>query len=138
MIDFIPTEAFLDAYPPEIREPAERLREIVRLAVPDSIERVRSGWRLIGYEVRIGRRTAVFAYVAPEPNHVHLGFHWGIAMADPGRRLEGAHLHLRRVRFLTFRPGDDLPVDALIALTLEAARVAVLPSDERALAIRTS
>ncbi len=134
MRDTIPPESLLDRYPPAIREHAERLREIVRNAVPEAVEGVRGGWQLIGYELPLGRRSPLFAYVAPEPIHVHLGFHWGIAMADPERRLEGAHLNLRRVRFLTFRPGDGLPTDALITLTREAARVASLPSDERMLA----
>jgi len=70
----IPPELFLEAYPPEIRVIAERLRDVVRQAVPEAVERVRTGWRLIGYDVPVGRRTRYFAFVAPEPEHVHLGF----------------------------------------------------------------
>lgn len=137
MRDPIPPEAFLEGYPAGIRQHAERLREVVRSAVPQAVEGVRGGWQLIGYEVPLARRSPLFAYVAPEPIHVHLGFHWGIAMADPERRLEGAHLQLRRVRFLTFRPDDELPTDALVTLIREAARVASLPRDERMLAAIT-
>ncbi|HYN69418.1 MAG TPA: DUF1801 domain-containing protein [Candidatus Eisenbacteria bacterium] len=127
----LPPEPFLEAYPPAIRDAAERLRAIVRRAVPDAIERVRPGWRLIGYELPVGRRVRYFAYVAPEPIHVHLGFEVGTLMADPEGVLEGAHLGLKKVRFLTFRPGDVIPESTLVALTREAARIAAMSREER-------
>jgi hypothetical protein len=104
----------------------------VRRAVPDAIERVRPGWRLIGFDVPVGRRKAAyFAYVAPEPAHVHLGFEYGAWMADPGGILAGAHLRLRRVRYLTFRPGEEPPAESLVELIREAARIASLPPAAR-------
>jgi hypothetical protein len=129
--DAIPPEAFLSAYPDEIRAIAESLRAVVRRAAPDAIERVRSGWRLIGYDLPVGRRTVYFAWVAPEPIHVHLGWQHGIFMSDPDRMLEGAHLRLRKVRFTTFRPGDTIPDVALLGLTREAARLAAMSHEER-------
>ena len=45
-LDAIPPEAFLDAYPENIRGAAEALRRLIRRVVPDAIERVRLGWRL--------------------------------------------------------------------------------------------
>jgi hypothetical protein len=126
-MDPLPPEVFLEAYPPDIRALAERLRAVVRRSVPDAVERVRPGWRLIGYEVPVGRRLRYFAYVAPEPIHVHLGFEYGIAVPDPDGLLEGAHLNLRQVRYVTYRPGDEVPEPALVRLTREAAAVAALP-----------
>ena len=125
----IPPELFLAGYSPEIREIAERLREVVDEAVPEAIERVRTGWRLIGYDVPVGRPTRYFAFVAPEPEHVHLGFEYGVWMADPDGLLLGAHLDLRKVRFVTIRPGDAIPTDALAAYTREAATLAVVRSE---------
>ena len=121
----IPPDLFLSAYSPEIREVGERLRRIVHEAVPEAIERVRTGWRLIGYDVPAGRRTRYFAFVAPEPEHVHLGFEYGIWMADPDGLLLGAHLDLKKVRFLTYQPGDSIPTAALVRYTREAAELAV-------------
>jgi hypothetical protein len=129
--DPFPPDAFLSAYPDEIRAIADVLRAVVRRAAPDAIERVRSGWRLIGYDLPVGRRTTYFAFVAPEPLHVHLGFEHGIFMADPDRILEGAHLRLRKVRFVTFRPGDVIPERALTELTRDAARLAGMSREER-------
>lgn len=102
-----------------------RLRDVVRAAVPESIERVRTGWRVIGYDVPAGRRTRYFAFVAPEPEHVHLGFEYGFLMQDPDGVLRGAHLNLRKVRFVTLQPGDPVPTEALVSYTREAADLAV-------------
>ena len=84
MHDAIRTELFLDGFPGPMRDIAERLREIVRRTEPDALERVRTGWRLIGYDLPAGRRTVFFAFVIPEPVHVHLGFQYGSTMRDPG------------------------------------------------------
>ena len=131
MPDALLPEAFLAGYPDGIRTAAETLRAIVRRAVPDAIEGVRGGWRLIGYEVPVGRRSRYFAYVAPEPIHVHLGFEYGAWMDDPEGLLQGAHLGLRKVRFTTFTEGQPIPEAALERLTQEAARVALLSRGER-------
>jgi hypothetical protein len=86
---------------------------------------------LIGYKVPVGRRSVYFAYVALEPIHVHLGFEHGIFMNDPDGRLEGAHLNLRKVRFLTLRSVDEVDEEAFVALVRESVRVAVLPREAR-------
>ena len=122
---------FLADYPPGIRAAAETLRGIVKRTVPGAIERLRPGWRLIGYEVPVARHSRYFAYVAPEPEHVHLGFEYGAWMADPDHLLEGAHLSLRKVRFVTFRPGEPIPEDRLADLTREGVRLAVMSQAER-------
>ena len=126
----IPPDAFLAAYPADIAGLADDLRGVVRRAVPAAVERVRPGWRLIGYDVPAGRRTAYFAYVAPEPEHVHLGFEHGAAMHDPDGRLAG-HGITRQVRWVTLRPGDRIDRSGLEELTREAARVALLSRAER-------
>jgi hypothetical protein len=130
-VDPIPPELFLDGYPLGIRSAAERLCAVVRQAVPDAIERVRAGWRLIGYDVPVGKRTRYFAFVAPELEHVHLGFAYGAWMTDPDRMLRGAHLNLRKVRFVTYEPDDPIPEPALVEYTREAARLATMSTQER-------
>lgn len=130
-VEPIPPELFLEGYPPAIRTIAERLRDVVRRAVPDAIERVRPGWRLIGYDLAVGRRTRYFAFVAPEPEHAHLGFEYGIWMSDPRGLLRGAHLDLRKVRFVTYAPGDPIPTRTLVTYTREAARLAAMSRADR-------
>ena len=126
---------FLAGYPEPIVEIADRLRRVVRRATPDAIERIRSGWALIGYDLPIGRRKRFFAFIAPERKHIHLGFEYGVWMSDPDRILEGAHLKLKKVRFVTYEPGDPLPEDTLVTLTREAARVSTWSRAERLAAL---
>jgi hypothetical protein len=130
-VDALSPELFLEGYPPRIQHAAERLRAVVKRAVPDSIERVRSGWRLIGYEVPAGKRSRYFAFVAPEIEHVHLGFEYGIWMDDPDRMLRGAHLRLKKVRYVTYQAGDPIPETALVEFTRDAARLATMSREER-------
>ena len=130
-VEPIPPELFLAGYPPGIQLAAERLRAVVLEAVPDAPERVRPGWRLVGYEVPVGTRSRYFAYVAPEVEHVHLGFEYGAWMTDPDGLLRGAHLDLRRVRFVTIEPDDAIPSAALVRYTRTAARLAAMSAEER-------
>lgn len=122
---------FLAGYPPEIVATGERLRRLVLQAAPTAKERLRGGWALIGYDIPLGKRTRYFAWIAPERKHIHLGFEYGAWMSDPDRVLEGAHLKLKKVRYLTFEPGDKLNVRALRALVREGIRSASLPRELR-------
>jgi hypothetical protein len=130
-MDPIPPEAFLARYPEPMQVIAETLRDLVRQTVPEAAERVRLGWRLIGYDLPVGHRSVYFAYVAPEAGHVHLGFEVGTLMADPEGLLEGAHLHLKKVRYLTFEPDRQIPEESIVALIREAIRVATLSRHDR-------
>ena len=127
----IPPEVFLESYPEGIQATANRLRAVVKAAVPDAIERVRPGWALIGYDLPVGRRKVYFAWVWPEWKHVHLGYEQGIFMDDPDRVLLGAHLKLKKVRYVTVDPGADFPEATFIELTRHAADIAALPPAAR-------
>ena len=131
MTESIPPDAFLEQYPDPIRVAAERLRRLVREVEPDAIERVRAGWRIIGYDVPVGRRTRYFAWIGPEPKHIHLGFEHGILLADPNRRLRGAHLRLKKVRYLTFTSADQIDDREVVAFVRDAVRIASLTRAER-------
>jgi len=123
MAESLPVEAFLDGYPPPLRDLAERLRSIVLEAVPDVSERVRVGWRLIGYDLPVGRRSVYFAWVFPEAEHVHLGFVNGMLIDDDSGVLTGAGI-TKRARWLTFAPGDSIDVDLATRLVLAAEAAA--------------
>jgi hypothetical protein len=130
-VETLPAEVFLDGYPEPMHEIADALRRVVRGAVPDALERVRPGWRIIGYDVPLGRRSRYFAFVLPEARHVHLGFAYGALMRDHDGVLEGAGV-TKRVRWVTFRSGDAIPRRQLEALVREAAELAALPAPARA------
>ena len=125
-IDSIPPEALLADFPPPHQVLGARLREIVTDAVPDAIERVRPGWRLIGYDLPIKRRGVFFAWIWLEPEHVHLGFPRGVDMDDQRGELSGAGI-TKLARWLTYAPGDSIDVAQATRLVQEAARVALIP-----------
>jgi hypothetical protein len=126
MTESLPVEAFLDGYPAPHRVTAERLRSIVRATVPEAIERVRPGWRLVGYDVPVGRRTAFFAWVFPEQEHVHLGFPGGMLLDDPDGVLIGAGI-TKRARWLTYAPGADVDERVARDFVQAAAAAAAIP-----------
>ena len=126
----LPPEALLAGYPEPLAEIADELRTIVRAAVPEAIEAVRTGWRLIGYDLPVGRRMVFFVWIWPEVRHVHLGFPQGVLMADSARRLSGTGI-TKRARWLTFVAGDLIPADRCSDFVREAARIAGLSRSER-------
>ncbi len=129
--DPFPPELLLEGYATGIRTSAEQLRAIVRTAVPHAIERVRIGWRLIGYDVPVGKGTRYFAMIWPESEHVHLGFEYGAWMDDPAGILRGAEIRLKKVRFVTFEPGQRIPDATLAEYTRRAVDLATMSRAER-------
>jgi hypothetical protein len=130
MVDGIPPEALLADFAPPTVEVVERLRAVVKAAIPGIVERVRPGWRLIGYDAPLGRRTRYVAWILPERVHVHLGFVQGVLIDDRAGRLEGRG-EAKNARWLTWLPGDEIDADEVTALIREAVRVTTLPRDER-------
>ena len=124
---------FLASYPRPIDAHAQRLRELVHEAVPSVVERLRPGWRLIGYDLPNKRGGTYFAWVWPEQEHVHVGWQVGTLMADPRRLLRGAHLKLKKVRYLTYGPRDRIEPRVVIEFTRDAARIASMSRGERQL-----
>ncbi len=129
-IESIPPEALLADFPPPHQATAQRLREVVTDAVPEAIERVRPGWRLIGYDLPVRGRGAFFAWIWPEPEHVHLGFPRGVDMDDPDGVLRGGGV-TKLARWLTYAPGDEVDEALATRLVQEAAGVAVVPRSSR-------
>lgn len=130
--DPIPPEALLAGYPPPMRAIADELRGIVTATVPDAIERVRSGWQLIGYDLPVGRRPRFFLWIWAQPEHVHFGFQRGNLMDDPGRRLEGRGI-TKLARWLTFEPSESIDPAIIVPLIHECARITAMSKGERAM-----
>jgi len=104
----VPPEEILKGHVEEIRALAEKLRLIVRGAAPDAIEAGYPGWKLIGY-----RSPHYFCFIAPQRDHVRLGFEHGHRLADPDELLESMG---KQVRFVRLAPGKRIPSAALRGL----------------------
>ena len=124
--DTMPPDALLEDYPPAKAALAQGLRKVVLAAVPEAVERVRPGWRVIGYDVPVGRaRLAYFAWIMPQPEHVHLGFPKGVQLHDPGGALEGDRV-TKLARWFTLERAEELRDPRLAAFTRLAADLASL------------
>jgi len=121
----IPPEVLLEDYPPTMAALAQGLREVVRAAVPEAEERVRTGWRVIGYDIRAGRRSAFFAWIMPQREHVHLGFPWGVMLLDRDGVLDGEGV-TKRARWFTLEKPEDLRDPKLAEFARAAADLATL------------
>ena len=114
-------EQFLAVFPPDVRELVNQLRELIKQTIPNIIEAVYPGWKLIGYREQDGKRSRYFCFVAPFEDRVMLGFEYGVLMADAAGLLEGDG---KQVRYVTLRNDADLRPCELSALIAEAAMVA--------------
>lgn len=124
--DALPPEVLLEDFPPDRAALAQGLREVVLAAVPNAIERVRTGWRVIGYDVPLGgRRTGFFAWIMPQREHVHLGFPWGVMLLDRDGLLEGDGV-TKRARWFTLAQPEDLRDPKLAEFTRAAADLTTL------------
>jgi hypothetical protein len=113
-------EEFLADYSPQIQELAHALRRLILDSVPNVAEAVYPGWRLIGYRQLDRPGGRYFAFVAPLPAEVRLGFEYGVALNDPYGLLEGAG---SQVRHVVVRAPENLRPE-LAPLITEAALVA--------------
>ncbi|MCI0415974.1 DUF1801 domain-containing protein [bacterium] len=115
---------FLSDYPENLREIAEYLRDLVRSTFPGVVEKVYTGWRVIGYRLLHGTKSTYFCCIAPQKkeNDVLLGFEYGIAMKDPQNLMEGKGT---QVRFVRIRQRDEYLDDDLIWLIVQGAKVAL-------------
>ena len=131
MTDELPVEVFLERYPPAIRETGLRLRELIRVAVPDAVEGVRSGWSWIGYGLPDRRAKRTFAWIGPEKKHIHLGFQNGVLLDDPERLLHGSAERLKQFRYFTFAPEIDIDEELIVDYLRRSADLALLPTSAR-------
>jgi hypothetical protein len=128
---------FLEEWPAPIASICQGLREVMGGAFPELDERLRPGWRLIGYDVRVGRRPVYLVWIWPQIEHVHIGWQTGTLMRDPKHLLHGAEENLKKVRYLTYPPGKRIAPAPIVEFTREAIRVASMSRGERDLLAAT-
>ena len=88
---------------------------------------------MIGYDLPTTKHGTFFAWIWPQVEHVHVGWEVGTLMSDPEGLLRGAHLRLKKVRYLTYEPTDRIPARVVSSFTRDAARIAAMSRAERQL-----
>lgn len=107
-------ETFLDGFRPPIAEMAGRLIAALHELRPDLVPQVRLGWGSVNFR---HRKAGFVCAVFPMADHVSLVFEHGRQLSNASGLLQGDG---KQVRFIPFRPDDDIPEDALAVLLAEA------------------
>ena len=107
-------DELLAPLPPVTRRLANRVRAVVRRAVPTLTERALPGWRAIGFrDAQAGHVCALFPF-GPE---VRLYVEHGARLDDPDGLLQG---RMKRGRYVAFRSERDVRARALARLIRRA------------------
>ncbi len=117
-------EQFLSVFPAATQALAQRLRRLIKQTLPDCLEAVYPGWRLLGYRIRGEGKSHYFAFLAPKQDQVVLGFEFGVFLSDPAGLLQGKG---KQVRQLPIRSMADWRPRKFAALIREAAVLAAMP-----------
>jgi hypothetical protein len=120
----VTVDEFLSGFDSRVRRLAEAARKRILSAVPHANERVRLGWRLIGYNA-----PAYFAFVSIEREQVRIGFEWGVLLEDSSGLLEGTGT---QVRYFPVRSASDLRLPELTSMLRSAAALVPPPRQRRA------
>lgn len=112
---------YLQQFPEHIRLLAEKVRGLILKAVPDVMERVYPGWKIIGYRAPLGKYSVYIGFLAPFQDRVVLGFEYGVLLSDPDSVLEGSGTQVRQV---TIRSVKEIRKSILMPLLLQAVSVA--------------
>jgi len=108
-------QALLDTAPPPIAKTARRLIRLLVTGHADLTPVVRMGWRSVNFRhAKAGFVCGVF----PLANDVLLVFEHGRLLDNSAGLLEGDHL--KKVRFIRFRPRDAIPAGDIGSLVFEA------------------
>ena len=92
-------------FPHPVPDICWRLRDLVAEVSPDAVEKVRPGWRLLGFDLN-----EYFCAVAPQKDHARLLFERGAELADPDGHLQGTGT---QVRWLQFSEESDIDEDVV-------------------------
>jgi hypothetical protein len=113
-IQAVTIEQILAGHTPPVRAMTERLRVLVKGAVPEAEERAYGGWHAIGY---VHPEAGYFGAIFPREEIVKLCFERGAVLPDPHRILTG---NQKRVRYVVIADEHEI-AEAAIAELIQTA-----------------
>jgi hypothetical protein len=113
-------ERLLGFVPPQLKEIALELRNLVAKACPQATERVLWGGLSYHDSAKGGPVKGAICQIEIEKDHVRLGFIHGARLRDPNSLLKGKRLSKRYVVIHSY---DEAPWKAILALIQEAAQL---------------
>jgi hypothetical protein len=112
-------DRLLSEHGPEIQAIERALRSTIRAAVPDAVEQVDFGNKLIAFGRSMKMRGLLFAIIAHR-SWVNLQLADGAALPDPDGLVEGTGKRIRHVKIRTVEAASSPPVVRLIEAQLAA------------------
>jgi hypothetical protein len=112
-------DRLLSEHPPELAAIERALRVTIRSAVPDAVEHVDFGNKLIAFGRSMKMRGLLFAIIAHK-DWVNLQLADGAELPDPDGLVEGSGKRIRHVKIRTVEAATSPAVVALIEAQLAA------------------
>ena len=109
----------------ELQAIARSMRELIEDVYPDVVEVPWPTQQVAGYGVGPKKMSEHFCYIAGYPEHINLGFYYGVDLPDPDHLLEGEGKKFRHVKIYTAGDVDRPELRALIETAVDE-RQAVL------------
>jgi hypothetical protein len=104
-------DSILKDHTPHVQAIAEKLRMLIKNALPNIIEKGYGGWHGIGYtHPTAGYMCCIFPYA----NQVKLAFEYGAFLPDPDHLLAVPLTSGKQVRYLEFNSEADIREDDIV------------------------
>jgi hypothetical protein len=110
-------ERLLESHAPDVRDVARALRATIRAELPDVVEEVDFGNKLIAFGRSMKMRDLLFA-VIPHTAHVNLQLADGVDLPDPGGLVEGTGKRIRHVKVRSVEAAGSPAVRELVRTQL--------------------
>lgn len=120
----ITPEDILKAHPPQVQATAQKLRHVIKDAIPEVTEKAYWGGHGIGYR---HPKAGYFGCIFPSDEKVTFAFEYGASLPDPENLLVKPPTSSKQVRYIHLYSEEDINEDALIAflhaaISLKATR----------------
>lgn len=121
-----------------MRALSNHLRALVKQALPESSEQVKTGWKLIALYVPGRSKSVKFGFILPHADSVSFGFDWGVLLDDPDGVLQGADERLKQVRYLSYRSIREVKTRTAMRFVKQSAELSSMPRSFRMMLPRFS
>jgi hypothetical protein len=111
-------EEVIEGSSENVQRISKKLRALVAEVLPGVTEVPWNRQGMAGYGVGPKKMSEHFCYIAPQKNHVNLGFYYGADLPDPNGLLEGTGKLLRHVKI---RDEKETGSRAVLKLLKEAS-----------------
>src|SRR5437899_1085436 len=109
-----PIEEFFAGYPPDVQAISQKLRAMVKSAMPPQANEVLfASQNHIGYSSTESMRDRI-CYICPMKDYVRLGFMFGTHLADPDQLLVGTGKRLRHVKVRSVQEASNPALERLV------------------------